>query len=253
MPIRVLIVDDEPLARDELAFLLKAHPCLTVVGEAEDGPSAMDGVRTLQPDVVFMDINLQGDNGIEVARGFLDLEAPPRVVFATAYDQFALRAFEVKALDYIVKPFTPERVAETVERLREMGPAVPVALPREQPPRPGGRPAPKVTRIAVEEEERILLLDPETILFAAREERVTLLKADGRTYRSSLSLQELEEKLADLPFFRPHRAYLVNLNRIAEILPWFNGAYELVMADKERSRIPVSRQAARRLRELLQF
>lgn len=255
MAIRVLVVDDEPLARDELAYLLGQHEGVTVMGEADDAASALAAVQEQRPDVVFMDIDLQGDNGLDVAQQFLSLPAPPRVVFATAYDQYALRAFEVKALDYIVKPFTPERVAETVERLREMGPAVPIALPAQPPaaPAPAPRPGPRLGRIAVEEEERIVLLDPEALFFAAREERTTIVKTEGRSYRTSLSLQELEERLADYPFFRPHRAYLVNLTRVAEIHPWFNGAYELVMADRERSRVPVSRGAAKRLRELLQF
>ncbi|MFZ5817662.1 MAG: LytR/AlgR family response regulator transcription factor [Bacillota bacterium] len=250
--IRVLVVDDEPLARDELRYLLGSHPEIAVVGEAEDSASALAAVRQLRPDVVFMDIDLQGDNGLEVARQFLTLPAPPRVVFATAYDQFALRAFEVKALDYLVKPFTAERVAETVERLRELGPAAPLPVPAS-PKIPPTRPGPRVGRITVEEDERILLLDPEGIYFATREERVTLVKAEGRTYRTHLSLQELEERLQEYPFFRTHRAFLVHLGRVSEIHPWFNGAYELVMSDRERSRIPVSRQAARRLRELLQF
>lgn len=251
-PLRALVVDDEPLARDELTYLLSSFAAVTVVGEADDAQSAMAAVGSLNPDVVFMDIDLRGDNGLDVARSFLDLPVVPRVIFATAMDQHALRAFEVKALDYIVKPFTRERVADAIERLVRMGPAVPVEVPQ---PRPAPPPRlPKLQRLAVEEEGRFLLLAPDAILFATREERSTLLKAEGgKSYRISQSLQELEERLAELPFFRPHRAYLVNAARIAEIHPWFNGAFELVMADRERSRIPVSRAAAKRLREMLDF
>lgn len=265
MPIRVLIVDDEPLARDELAYLLSQHPGVEVVGEAEDGQTALALARTLQPDVVFLDINLGDTNGLEVARQFLTLRPPPRVVFATAYDQYALQAFEVKALDYIVKPFTRDRVAETVARLREMplrfgeirseDLASPERLPAGRPPA-GRLPAspPGFDRLAVETGERIVLIPPEAIVFATREERCTVIKtADGQVHRTRMSLQELEERLQHHPFFRPHRAYLVNVGRIAEIHPWFNGAYELVMADRERTRIPVSRGSARRLRELLGF
>lgn len=254
MTIRILVVDDEPLARNELTYLLSSLAGVSVVGEAEDGEGALRAVHSLKPDVVFMDIELRGDDGVEVARHFLDLSAPPRVVFATAYDQHALRAFEVKALDYIVKPFTRNRVAETVGRLIEMGPAVQaeIALPHQITPPPS--PGKKLDRIAVEADERFVLLPPEVILFATREERVTLIKAEGgKTYRTSQALQDLEDRLTDYPFFRPHRAFLVNVAKIAEIHPWFNGAYELVMADQERSRIPVSRAAAKRLRELLQF
>lgn len=253
MTIRVLVVDDEPLARDELIYLLRAHGDLVVVGEADDGPTAVQMVCNLRPDMVFMDIALGGDDGLEVARQFLTLPRPPRVVFATAFDQYALRAFSVKALDYIVKPFTPERVAETVERVREMGPPSPPP-PAPQiftPPTP--QPSPRLARIAVEEGERIVMVDPESILFAFREERATVVKTERQTYRTALSLQDLEERLKAYPFFRPHRAYLVNVARVAEIHPWFNGAYELVMADKDRSHVPVSRAAAKRLRELLQF
>ncbi len=253
MPIRALVVDDEPLARDELSYLLRQEPGIEVVGEAQDGQEAIEKVTALTPDVVFMDIDLRGDNGLDLARRFLVLPSPPRVVFATAYDQYALAAFEVQALDYIVKPFTSARVADTVRRLREMAPVAeplpvgPVRADRLQPePR-------RLERLAVEEDERIVLIQPDSILFATREDRITLIRTEGRTYRSHISLQELEERLKEYPYFRPHRAYLVNAARIAEIHPWFNGAYELVMSDRDRSRIPVSRAAAKRLRELLGF
>jgi len=250
--IRVLVVDDEPLARDELSYLLGRQDGVQVVGAVGDGAAALEIVRREEPDVVFMDIELHGENGLEVARRFLTLPRPPRVVFATAYDQYALEAFAVKALDYIVKPFTEVRVAEAVERLREAGP--PARVPAGTTPRFASPPsAPRVRRIAVEENERIILLDPDDIIFATREDRSTVIRTAGRAYRTGQSLQELEARLGDDAFFRPHRGFLVNLRHVAEIHPWFNGAYELVMADQERTRVPVSRQAARRLRELLQF
>lgn len=258
---RVLVVDDEPLARDELGYLLSEHEGVEVVGEAGDGETALRLVRERKPDVVFMDIDLGGDNGIDLARRYLREPQPPRVVFATAYDQHALEAFAVKALDYIVKPFTEERVAETVQHLKEMLQAPPPVPPPPGPRRDGRHteasavpgPARRLDRLAVEANERIILLAPESVIYATREERSTLIKADSGSYRTTLSLQELEERLSEHPFFRPHRAYLVNVERIAEINPWFNGAYELVMKDKELSRIPVSRASAKRLRELLRF
>lgn len=257
MTIRVLVVDDEPLARDELGYLLSRQEGVEVVGEAEDGQSAFEKVTALRPDVVFLDIEMHGENGMDVARRFLTLTPPPRVVFATAYDHYALQAFEVKALDYIVKPFTQARVAETVERLKEAVPPpleAPVKHPRPDPGAGAAAAGKKPARIAIEQDERIVVIAPESILFAARDERSTLIRTDGgQTYRCNLALQELEERLQDYAFFRPHRAYLVNLERIAEIHPWFNGAYELVMLDKEKTRVPVSRTSARRLKELLGF
>jgi len=204
--IRILVVDDEPLARDELRYLLERIDGVDVVGAVGDGASALEVVRREQPDVVFMDIELHGENGLEVARRFLTLPHPPRVIFATAYDQYALEAFAVKALDYIVKPFTPQRVAEAVARLRELEP--PASLPTGTPPRLADPPAaPGVRRVAVEENERIILLDPDEIVFATREERSTVIRTMAQTYRTGQSLQELEGRLEGGGFFRPHRAF----------------------------------------------
>ncbi len=258
MRIRTVVVDDEPLARDELTYLLSRQEGIEVVGEAPDGETALKIVREKRPDVVFMDIDLGGENGLTLARQLLQEVQPLRVVFATAYDQYAVQAFELKALDYILKPFTEARVAEAAARLREMVALAPPPAGWHEGRQAGGKPAAaggtrRPDRIAVEENGRIILLAPESILYATREERSTLIKAEGGTYRTNLSLQELEERLAGHAFFRPHRAYLVNVERIAEIHPWFNGAYELVMMDAERSRIPVSRASAKRLRELLRF
>ena len=252
---KVMVADDESLARDELIYLLKRHPDVSIVGEAANGRDVLEKINELEPEVVFLDVQMPGFDGLTIAKMMLNLERPPYLVFATAYDCHALKAFELEAVDYLLKPFSDERVDSTLERLRKIlqKPQVTLetladALNRFKTP--AGRSA---KRIAVMDEDKTLFIDPEQVYYIYREERdVWVCLREGR-YRTSSTLAELEEKLSDYSFFRPHRGYLVNLRYVSAITPWFNGAYQLIMNDQAKSNIPVSRNQVKALHDELEL
>jgi DNA-binding LytR/AlgR family response regulator len=250
---RVIVADDESLARDELLYLLGCHQDVAVVGEASNGREVVEKISQLTPDVVFLDIQMPDVDGLATAKEIQTLTRPPFLVFATAFDCHALEAFALEAVDYLLKPFSPERVDITLDRLRNLllKPQLSLdtlayALRRLQVE--ASRP-PK--RIAVTDDEKTLFVDPEQIVYIFREDRdVWICLPEGR-YRCSFSLQELEDKLRTYSFFRPHRSYLVNLRYVCATTPWFNGAYQLIMQDRAKSVIPVSRNQVKSLHDEL--
>lgn len=235
---RVVVVDDEAPARDELVYLLKQHAGLEVVAEAEDAHTALQSLRKERPDAVFLDISMPGGDGLEVARKLAGMTDPPLVVFATAYDRHALAAFEVNAVDYLLKPFSEQRVAETIEKLRRL-----------VNQRKAGH-HPLQTKIAVTNEDLITLLDPEEIVYAGRQGREVIIKTSDKEYTVNYTLQGLEQRLDAVSFFRPHHSFLVNVNKIEKIEPAFHG-YQLVMKDSKSSRVPVSRSGMKEIKRLL--
>ncbi|KKM12384.1 hypothetical protein SY88_04385 [Clostridiales bacterium PH28_bin88] len=253
--IRAMVVDDEVLSRDELKYLLEVYPEIEVCGEAANGESALELFNRLRPDVVFLDIQMPGVGGLAVARVLMQEQDPPVVVFATAYDQHAIEAFELNAMDYLLKPFSEERLDYTVQRLKRNVRKKDHLVERlerlvsklESGVLHQGAPV----KLAVEAEERLVLLSHPDVAYAYVEGRHVYLKTRERTYRSGYSMQELESKLPTPPFFRCHRGYLVNMDWVKEIHPWFNGAYQLVLDDKENSEVPVSRLSVKEMRSLL--
>ena len=254
---RVFIVDDEALARDELKYLLEQAGDVSVVGMARNGREALEQIPKIRPEVVFLDIQMPDLSGLIVARELLSLMRPcgtPLLVFATAFDQHALEAFEVNALDYILKPFSAERLQNTLERLRGI-----LAKPDG-----GGKPGEeklnyilsllekplKQAKLPVEENERIILLEPAEIVYARVEDRHVLVKTCTATYKTGYSLSELEARLG---FLQTHKSFLVNQEKVREIVPWFNGTYNLIMADAEKSQVPVSRTYVKSVRSVLKF
>lgn len=255
MSIRAVLVDDEPPALDELAFLLSAFDDIEVVARAASAREAVAAIREHAPDVVFLDIEMPGGNGFDVVAEVLD--APPLFVFATAFDQYAIRAFEENATDYILKPATRERLAKSLARVREALAAQGGTTDHEHgaaAPQPDVRDelqkllsamgaTPHFTRVAVEREGRIALLRPEEIAFIATEDRRTM----AHTARGALpchgspTMDALEERLAAHGFFRTNRGALINLARVREFSPWFNGKYNCVMDDADGSEVTVSR------------
>jgi DNA-binding LytR/AlgR family response regulator len=250
---RVIVADDEGLARDELLYLLGCHRDVVVVGEASNGREVVEKISQLAPDVVFLDIQMPDVNGLVTAKEIQNLARPPFLVFATAFDCHALEAFALEAVDYLLKPFSQERVNDTLDRLRKLLAKPQLSLDTlvdvlgrlqveaSRPPK----------RIAVTENDKTLFVDPEQIVYIFREDReVWICLTEGR-YRCPFSLQELEEKLRSYSFFRPHRSYLVNLRYVGAATPWFNGAYQLIMKDRAKSVIPVSRNQVKSLHDEL--
>lgn len=263
MDLRALIVDDEPLAREELAFLLEQLGGVEVVGQAADGVQAIGLHEDLEPDLVFLDVQMPGVGGFEVARRLVLGKTPPEVVFVTAYDQYALDAFAVNAVDYLLKPVDPVRLEQAVQRARRriegerrgQEPGAPVPLTNEALERivqlVSERQA-RRERLAVKVGDRLLLVAAEEMIFASLvDDTITIVTGQVSGTSNYRTLDELQAQLDPSVFWRVHRSHLVNINKIKEIVPWFSRNYILRMKDAKATEIPVSRSQTRRLREYL--
>ena len=276
MTMRVVIVEDEKPARDRLRRLLAEHADCALVGEAGDATSAVALIDREQPDLCFLDVQMPEGDGFEVLRR---IRHRPRIIFTTAYDRYAVPAFEVNSLDYLLKPFSRERFAAALDRVRAAlgagaapappeilrlleeiragipvaaGPAAAPAGPHAGPaaahadPAAGGAPL----RIPVRRANKIVLLDPADIVWFEAEETVVFARTAAARLLVERTLNELEEQLGR-GFFRAHRSCLVNVAHIAEILPGEGGAGRIVMKDAARTVLPLSRRQARQLRAII--
>jgi len=244
--IRVYLVEDEPFARDELKYLLSRVNTVQIVGEAEDMEEAFAEIQQLQPDILFLDIHLAEGTGLDLAVKVGGLEKPPFIVFATAYDEYALQAFELNAVDYITKPFSEERIRQTIEKVKQwLG-----ARPKEVPTRALVAEKPK-SKLAITVDGRIILLDIEKIVYIGTENRQVIIKTFDQSYTIDIPLYELTRKFENYSFLRVHRGFIVNTEYITEVEPWFNGAYQLILRDG--SKIPVSRSYVKEVRDFFGF
>jgi DNA-binding LytR/AlgR family response regulator len=249
--LRILIVDDESPARRDLKRMCGKLEGLEVVGEGSEGHEAVKLIKKLTPDVVLLDIQMPGLDGFQVVARIADLENAPSIIFITAYDQYAIKAFDVHAVDYILKPVEEKRLIQAIERARRV--------------RKGAEPGPDLKallnavgsspkRLAVRQGESLVMVDVNDILYATIESggvRVVAKGIEGAvTFRS---LDELEKELGSSQFMRVHKSYLANVNRIHEIMPWFGGTYKLRMDGKDGPVIPLSRAQARELRKLIKW
>ena len=259
-----VVVDDEQLARDELGFLLGQLGGVDITGQAGNGLEAVETIATLNPDVVFLDIQMPGLTGFEVARRMIEADSTSHIIFVTAYDQHAIEAFEVNAVDYLLKPVDPARLEIAIERARKR-----IALERsEREKETGGVSAAQLEkiveavaerrnrrdRLALKVGERFLLVQADEVVYASLADDVITVVAGRHTGTSSCrTLDELQEQLDPGVFWRVHRSHLVNINKVKEIVPWFNRNYILRMKDEKATEIPVSRNHTRRLREYLKL
>ncbi len=236
MKFKTIIIDDEKPALDEMVFLLEKYPQIEVIGTANDGIQGWDMILEKRPDLVFLDIEMPGMSGLEVAfrlHKMRDL-IQPKVVFTTAYDQFAISAFEIEAIDYLLKPIVEDRLNATIERI--------TLKSKEKQANESETPLTKVsTRIPVDYKGRYKMLAVEKILYFTTEAGIVTAKTGEETYPVNTSLTDLEENLKDRGFFRCHRGYIVNLEHVTEVIPWFKGKYLLLMDDAQKSEVPVSR------------
>jgi two-component system response regulator LytT len=241
---KIMIAEDERLAREELIYLLSKEPDVTLLPSATNGDELLSLAEKHEPDVIFLDIHMPGSNGMQAAEALLRRHPKPQLVFATAYDAYAVEAFQQGATDYLLKPYDEERLRLTLQRLRDRQ-----GTPSHVPPLPS---APK-GKLLIEGDSRTVIVDPASIAFAEKEEKQTRIHmTDGQMHLTKYSLQELQDRMQGHPFFRTHRSYLVNVGRIAEIEPWFNGASNAILSDAKRSRIPISRIASKELLRLIQ-
>ena len=256
--ITAIVIDDEPLGRQELTFLLRAYPDIQIVAEARNGLDAFQLIKQHEPDVIFLDVAMPGQDGIGLVRKLLDKKSKvriPHVVFVTAYDQYAVEAFELNAIDYLLKPVEKDRLAKSLQRIRRLveAPASP-AETLEQLLRTLKTPATQQSKLLVRSSNRLLLLDAQNLIFARIEDGlIHLVSREIEGESNYRTIEELQANLDPGMFWRVHRSYLVNINHIKEVVPWFKSSYQLRMDDRKNTEIPVSRAQTRRLRELLKL
>jgi two-component system LytT family response regulator len=249
MAMRTLIVDDEAPARDRLKRYLANLEGVKVIGEAEDGVQAVEMIEAQSPDLVLLDIQMPGLDGFGVVEALVD---PPAIIFVTAYDQYAIRAFEVHALDYLLKPFSRERLSQAVDRAQE-------ALAEGQDPSAQLRPLLEdlsaegrhLTRLAVRDRDLIRVLDTDSVDWIGIEDEQVMVHAGDQAYPIRRTLTELEARLDPHHFFRAHRSAIVNLDRVQEIIPWFKGGHILRLTTG--AEVDLSRAQARALRKMLDW
>ena len=255
-PISALIVDDEKPAREELAYLLKALPDVTIIGQARNGLEAVNLIKEKSPDLVFLDVQMPGLDGFGVLKRLVDKKVKlPHIVFATAYDHYAVQAFEVHAVDYVLKPFDKARVSKSISRARKFMETQPAAGERLESllDQIGVRAAPPA-KLLLKTNQRLLLVDADEMVYATiADGLITIATREAEGISNYRTLEDLQGSLDAQQFWRVHRSYLVNLNHIKEVVPWFKSSYQLRMADRRQSEVPVSRAQTRRLRELLKL
>ncbi|TDI40827.1 MAG: response regulator transcription factor [Acidobacteria bacterium] len=251
MSVRALVVDDEQLAREELCFLLESVPEVEVVGQAQNGLEAVALVERLAPELLFLDIQMPGLDGFQVVRELMGRDVVPRFIFVTAYDHYAIKAFEVNAVDYLLKPVDKTRLGEAVSRITQEKEGKPIASQLERLLGALERTTAQ-KRLVIKVSDRFLLVDASDVIYAMVEDGVVTIATERITGTSNVrTLDELAASLDDDVFWRVHRSYIVNLQRIKEVVPWFNRTIQLKMADRNETEIPVSRSNTRRLKEHL--
>jgi two-component system LytT family response regulator/two-component system response regulator LytT len=248
-----VVADDEQLARDELCFLLGRIEGVEVVSQAADGVQALDDISRLAPDVAFLDVQMPGLTGFEVARRLLESGTDLAVVFVTAFDHRAVEAFEVNAVDYVLKPVEPSRLEQAVQRVRRRQ-AQPFGDQLERLVRMMSGQKDRRNQVAVKAGERIVLVQADEIIYASlAEDSISIVTGQVSGTSNYRTLDELQARLDPEIFWRVHRSHLVNINKIKEIVPWVSRNYILRMKDAKATEIPVSRSQTRRLREYLKL
>jgi two-component system LytT family response regulator/two-component system response regulator LytT len=253
--ITTIVVDDEKLACDELSFLLGDFPEVEVIATGCNGLDALELIRNLEPELVFLDVNMPGLDGIGVVRRLreegIDL---PHFIFVTAYDQYAVEAFRLEAMDYLLKPLDKARLSETIDRARR-------AIQDPKAPEPelpltakSAGPAVTRTKLLARSNNRHFIVDASEVIYATiNNGLITLVSTNIEGLSTYRTIEDLQANLDRELFWRVHRSYLVNINRIKEVVPWFKSSYQLRMDDKKHTEIPVSRAQTRRLRELFKL
>jgi two-component system LytT family response regulator/two-component system response regulator LytT len=260
-PLRVVIVDDEQLAREELCYQLEDAGGIEIVGQAADGLEALTTVERLEPDLVFLDVQMPGLSGFEVARRLIGREPVPAVVFVTAFDRRAIEAFDVNAVDYLLKPVEASRLDQALHRVRKrLGHerSSPAAAPmNDQLEKIVKMMAERQVRrdqVAIKVGERFMLVQADEIIYASlADESINIVTGQVAGSSNYRTLDDLQARLDPEVFWRVHRSHLVNINKIKEIVPWFSRNYILRMKDAKGTEIPVSRSQTKRLREYLKL
>jgi two-component system, LytTR family, response regulator LytT len=252
--ISTLIVDDEQLARDELAFLLKDYADVELLDSAANGLEALKMIEDLEPDLVFLDVQMPGLDGLGVIRKLQEKSIPlPYFILATAFDQYAVEAFRLDAMDYLLKPVDKDRLDLSIERARKVVELKQAAEAKVEASNPV-KPALQRTKLAVRSGNRNLVVDANDVIYATIDDGlITVVATHVEGHLNYRTIEELQSNLDPNTFWRVHRSFLVNINRIREVVPWFKSSFQLKMDDKKQTEIPVSRIQTKRLRALLKL
>lgn len=232
--LKALVVDDEAPARSELRYLLEEAGGVEVVGEASNAQEALQLIKAIPYDVVFLDIDMPGLSGMQLAEVLVQLERQPAVIFVTAYSEHAVKAFEVQATDYLMKPVEVDRLRQAIERL----------IPSEDAPA-------RIERVPVEKAGRKLLLQVGEIFYIMAKDDYSYIFTSDERYLSTISLAQLEQKLEPQGFFRVHRRFVVNLSQVNEVAPMYGGTMLLTLKDKAATQVPASRRRVPSLKKAL--
>jgi two-component system LytT family response regulator len=252
MKLKTLISDDEASARSRLRKLLSAHAEVEIIGEASDGVEALARIEQLQPDLVFLDVQMPGLGGFEVLHAIPARTRLPLVIFATAYDEYALAAFEANALGYLLKPINRERLSQALERAFILWRSESQADDERDRIRAVARQAATpLQHIVARKRDRFVLLGLDQIVCLRVESGLLKAHTETESYWTDYQINELESRLPSPPFFRAHRSALVNMQRVKEIAPFAKSTYLLMMNDRAATEIQVSERQSKRLRELL--
>ena len=243
--LKVLIVDDEYPARKELRYYLDAYDNLQIVGEATNAHEAMELVNALDYKILFLDINMPGSSGLELSSNLQQKANSPYIIFVTAHEEFALEAFKVNAIDYILKPIDPNRLDNALQKvfkLVESGSQAKETRTENKAP---------LGLIPVESQGKTILLEEKDIVFVYASNDYTYIKTQSQKYLTRFTLKELEQRLNSSLFHRCHRSYLINIKKAREVIPLYNGTLTLIVDDSQKSEVPVSRSQSKKIRVLL--
>jgi two-component system, LytTR family, response regulator len=250
--ISTLVVDDEQLAREELTFLLKDFPEIDILASPSNGLEALELIEQLEPELVFLDVQMPGLDGLAVIAKVRSAGGPiPHFILTTAFDQYAVEAFRLEALDYLLKPIEKERLADSVARAKRI---IEEKQTTERSAEAGVKPAAHRNKLLVKTNNRNLIVDVQDLVYATIDDgTITVATAQFEGQSNYRTIEELQSNLDPDLFWRVHRSFLVNINKIREVIPWFKSSFQLKMNDRKQTEIPVSRIQTRRLRALLKI
>jgi two-component system LytT family response regulator len=248
MHLRAIVIDDEELARKRLQKMLRSYgKDLEVVGEAINGQDAVEKIESLLPDLIFLDVQMPGFDGFEVVRR---LRHKPLIIFTTAYDEYALKAFEENSVDYLLKPIEQKRLDKAIDKLRRLRPSTQPSAYDHIEHLLSRLASPSLQRLQVKTGDKIILIDVGDIFYFEAKDKYTFMHTIDQEHLIEMTLAELEEKLDTINFVRIHRSTIVNLKHVREMVKWFGGKYKVRMKDKAQTELVVSRGYVDRVQKL---
>lgn len=244
MNIKSIIIDDEYLSIEELSFLLSKISYIDIIGRADCGLDGLHLITELNPDLIFVDVQMPDITGIQLSKEINKLNINCKIIFTTAYDQYAIEAFNVNAIDYILKPYEEERVIKSVLKVKNNleNDRIHTELDSIN--------SINFNKLPALKDDKLMLIDIKDILLIYAKDRNIYIKTNKEIYTSNHCLQELELKLNKKGFFRTHRSYLINLNKLKEISPWFNGSY-IANIEGIDDEIPISKSNIKSFKQIL--